>query len=171
MKSGMAYLANSRSDLLHGAFQQVSYQIESSNRGCKLHRHALNVPRLNEVHIFLGFFLGDDGQRMECIEVSLVPIVVVIVKMRIEQIAHGFVSPLANLCDVFTRLGRQEAAINYEDLSFTDDDGSVTAWRPAPMFNLIHAFSQLCYVAALLRRQRSSGKEEDEGGGDSKQPG
>ena len=28
MKSGMAYLANSRSDLLHGAFQQVSYQIE-----------------------------------------------------------------------------------------------------------------------------------------------
>ena len=28
MKSGMAYLANSRSDLLYGAFQQVSNQIE-----------------------------------------------------------------------------------------------------------------------------------------------
>ena len=88
--------------------------------------------------------------RRECIEVSFVPIIVVIVKMGIEQIAHGFVSPLANLCDVFTRLGRQEAAIHYKDLPFTDDDGSVTAWRPTAMFNLIYAIGQLCYVAFRL---------------------
>jgi hypothetical protein len=88
---------------------------------------AFDVSGLDEVHIFFGFRLGDDGQGRKRIEISSIPIIVVVVEMSVEQVTHGFVRPLANLCDIFQRGRCAVTGVDDEDLSLSNNHRRVSA--------------------------------------------
>ncbi len=71
--------------------------------------------------------MGDDGESRKSIHVRTVAKIVIVVKVRVQQKADRFVGPLADLSDVFSSCGRQEAGIHHEHLPFADNHCSIAA--------------------------------------------
>ena len=82
-------------------------------------RHIGSEP---ECHHLCRFGLGDDGQCGKSIRVGCIPLIVIVMPVRIEQIADRLVRPLANFRNVFARAGRQITGINHQHADIADDD-------------------------------------------------
>src|SRR3954467_15742213 len=77
---------------------------------------------------------------------------VVVMKMSVEQIAHGFVSPLANLCNVLARHGGQETGVNDENLPVANNHRGIStgvAVIQIVVLDAVNALRQLGYLTPV----------------------
>jgi hypothetical protein len=69
----------------------------------------------------------DDSHGRKCFHVGFVAVIVIVMKMGIEQIGDGFVGPLANLRDILARQRRQVTGVHDENAPAANNHRRVAA--------------------------------------------
>src|SRR5215471_18886709 len=77
-------------------------------------------------HELRGFPLRDHGNSGEGVGVHSVPLSVIVMPMRVEQVANRLARPLADLGDVLACARWQITRVDYEHSRIADDDNRIS---------------------------------------------